>query len=61
MLMGRWSKPLQICPILRISIGGCNHSVQVTTKDNEGNEVSKTINFSMNIDWTDPTPTPSPT
>jgi len=38
-----------------------NHSVQVTTKDNEGNEVSKTINFSMNIDWTDPTPTPSPT
>jgi penicillin-binding protein 1C len=38
-----------------IKVSDGKHSLQVTAKDNDGNEVSKTINFSMNVDWTDTT------
>jgi penicillin-binding protein 1C len=36
-----------------IGLSDGKHSVRITTKDNDGNEVTKTINFSMNTDWVD--------
>ncbi len=37
------------------------HSVRVTARNNEGKEESKTNNFAVNMDWTEPTATPTPT
>jgi len=37
------------------------HTVRVTARDNEGKEESRTHNFAVNMDWVEPTTTPTTT